>query len=740
MVLNWLTGRRRTTDGPSADDVRTLLEEGFALHREGRLADAQARYVRLLAVAPDHPEGHYLLGLTRQAERDHAGALDRFRHTLALAPGHAAAAFSAAGSHRALRQLDRALHYYRMAHALAPDDPQTLQHYGTALQESGDPVAALALLERASSLAPEAWDVQYDLGNVLRMAGRPDEARRAYERAVALHPEAAVAWNNLGICLHAGGDFTRAATCFERVLALDPGNADAENNLASALQGAGRTEASIPRFERALAIAPDHPHAAANLAQALQEVGAWRDAIDAFGRAAATPGRRVRHATVLPVIPQSRAEIAEARERFAAEVDRLAETGLRLERPELEVAACNFHLAFHGLCDRALQEKIARLYLSACPSLAWCAPTLDRPRRGPVRVGFISRFLHQHSIGKTTRGLIAQFTRPDFEVIALHVPPFVDDPMARFIRDHADRNVLLPHALPDMRAQIAALELDALFYQDIGMDPLTYYLAFSRLAPVQCVSFGFPDTTGIPNVDWWVSSENFEPDGADAHYSERLWRARDVGTLAYYYFPGPSGALPGRRELGLPEDRSVYFCPHSPFRLHPDFDEIVARVLERDPRGELWMVEGRQPRWTRSYLDRLRPRLGRDLARVRVLPLQPHDRYLALMAAADAVLDPIYFNGMNNSLDAFAAGVPVVTMPHLFQRGRHACGMYRCMDWHDCVATDPDGYVEIAVRLATDSDFRHAARGEVVARRHVLYEDPRVVREFERFFHETVGR
>jgi predicted O-linked N-acetylglucosamine transferase (SPINDLY family) len=739
-VLSWLRRRRDPTTATSADAVRALLEEGFALHRAGRIEAAQEHYVRVLAIAPEHPEGHYLLGLTRQAAQDHARALEHFARTLALAPGHAAAALSAAGSHRALGEWDRALHYYRIAHALAPDDAQILQHYGTALQEAGDAAAAVGLLERAAALAPQAWEVHYDHGNVLRAAGRLAEARNAYERAAALAPQAAPVWNNLGICLQELGDLAGAAAHFERARALAPEDADAENNLGAALQGAGRTEDAIRHFERALALAPGHPHAGANLAQALQEVGLWREAIAAFGRAADTPGRLVRGATVLPVIPQSRAEIDEARERFGREVDRLMAAGLRLERPEIEVGACNFHLAFHGVCDRELQEKIARLYLSACPALAWHAPDLGGPRSGPIRVGFISRFLHQHSIGKTTRGLIAQFTRPDFEVVALHVPPFVDDPMARFIREHADRNVLLPPALPDMREAIAALRLDALFYQDIGMDPATYYLAFSRLAPVQCVSFGFPDTTGIPNVDWWVSSENFEAEGAEAHYSERLWRARDVGTLAYYYFPAGPAAHLGRRELGLPEDRSVYFCPHSPFRLHPDFDEIVARLLERDPRGELFIVEGRQPRWTRQYLDRLRPRLGRSLDRVRVLPLQPHARYLALMAAADAVLDPIYFNGMNNSLDAFAAGVPVVTMPHHYQRGRHTFGMYRRMDWHDCVARDPEDYVAIALRLATDRDFQHAARCEIAARRHVLYEDPQVPREFERFFHETVGR
>ena len=94
---------------------------------------------------------------------------------------------------------------------------------------------------------------------------------------------------------------------------------------------------------------------------------------------------------------------------------------VKLDHPEREVATCNFHLAYHGLDNRRLQQQIAQFYLQACPGLAWRAPHVDRDGRrgGPLRIGFISRFLRNHSIGKTSRGLIARLSRPEFEAIAL---------------------------------------------------------------------------------------------------------------------------------------------------------------------------------------------------------------------------------------------------------------------------------------------------------------------------------
>src|SRR5207245_339131 len=108
-----------------------------------------------------------------------------------------------------------------------------------------------------------------------------------------------------------------------------------------------------------------------------------------------------------------------------------------------------------------------------------------------------------------------------------------DDANGRFIRQHADRFVEVSRHLPTARAQVTAAGLDVLFYTDIGMDATTYTLAFSRLAPVQCVTWGHPLTTGLDTIDYFVSSEILEPAGAEDHYTETLVRLR---TLPFYYY------------------------------------------------------------------------------------------------------------------------------------------------------------------------------------------------------------
>src|SRR5205814_9021898 len=187
-------------------------------------------------------------------------------------------------------------------------------------------------------------------------------------------------------------------------------------------------------------------------------------------------------------------------------------------------------------------------------------------------------------------------------VFARCVPRVQEDETARRIRAASDRALMVPGALEAARTAIAGLELDVLFYQDIGMDPFTYFLAFSRLAPVQCTSFGHPDTTGIAAMDYFVSSELFEGANPREHYSERLALLHGAGTLAYYY--RPRVAPGGRDDFGLPAGASLYLCPQTLFKFHPDFDEILGGILRADPQGRLVLIEAE----ARAMRERLQAR------------------------------------------------------------------------------------------------------------------------------------
>jgi predicted O-linked N-acetylglucosamine transferase (SPINDLY family) len=239
-------------------------------------------------------------------------------------------------------------------------------------------------------------------------------------------------------------------------------------------------------------------------------------------------------------------------------------------------------------------------------------------------------------------------------------------------------------------------------------------------------------------MDYFISNDLFEPPGAQSHYSETLVELRDLPTLAYYHEPKVPAGGATRQAFGLPDDATLYVCPQTLHKLHPDFDPLLKEILERDSRALVVLIAGQ----FEEFADRLRARFARSLPglgqRIVFLPFMAFERFMRFLQVADVILDSIHFNGMNSSLQAFAAGVPVVTLPGRFQRGRHTQAMYRKMQILDGIAADPQEYIDIAVRIGTDRQYAEILRSRILSRNHVLFEDSRVVSEFERFFIEAL--
>jgi predicted O-linked N-acetylglucosamine transferase (SPINDLY family) len=333
-------------------------------------------------------------------------------------------------------------------------------------------------------------------------------------------------------------------------------------------------------------------------------------------------------------------------------------------------------------------------------------------------------------MGRITNGVFDHLSRERFCVCAIFVPPVTQDKFSNAFQRKADKTVFLPNNLKEARETIAAEKFDILFYPEIGMDPFTYFLAFARLAPIQCVSFGHPVTSGISNIDYYVSAENLEPKNAEKHYSERLIRLKSP--IAYYYKPDIPHSLQSRKDFGLRDTEHVYVCPHTLFKFHPDFDEVLAGIMKADPLARLVIIHFPSAQWAEKLLQRFQRTIPNAKDRITVLPPLRERAWLSLLAVSDVILDTVHFSGYVSGHYAMAVGTPVVTWPGKFLRGRLMLALYKEMGVLDCIADSPSRYVEIAVRLGTDPAYREGIKARIRANRHRLYENPAVVDEYER--------
>ena len=724
------------------------FEEAFhdarGFHARGDLAKAIEGYQRALDQNPGHPEAWHLKGVA-----EHQAGL-----------------------------LDEALASARRAIAAGGERAPFLLFEGDVLHDRGDLAAAEERYARLAASLPRWAPAHLALGRVRMDRGRVAEALDAFWGATVAEPANARAWNNLGVALEKAERFEEATHAFGRALAIDPGYALAHLNCARLQEGRdslaalGHAEAALradPRLADAwlllsdihrrrfalgyalsaidsgLQHAPNDLRLAAARAEILSHTGKIEESRQAYAVLAERFPASFRAALganlLLPRVYRSLDHLESAREAYAQGLERLHEGAerFRSSAPATALAEArwvNFYLAYQGRDDRALQERygaaVRRVLEPALPELF--QPREQKRSGERIRVGFLSHFFFNCVVGRYFGSWITDLDRERFEVFVYYSNETMAEDTkaiaaaARTFRHVAGRPL---HAIAH---QVIADELDILVYPELGMHPETFVLAALRLAPVQCAAWGHPSTTGSREIDWFISTEDMEPAGAQAHYGERLALLPGLGTR---YAVPRSDTAGDRSAFGIPEDRTAYFVPQSLFKIHPDNDELIAEVLARDPAGVAIMFPSSQEDLTQAFVARFGrslERRGLDIReRVRFLSFVPHGAYLRINRLCDVMLDTLHWSGGNASLDALASGLPVVTLPGPLMRGRQSAAMLRRVGVPELIAASVGEYVDIATRLGRSSGERAALSERIGHGIGELFERAEPVRALERF-------
>ena len=150
--------------------------------------------------------------------------------------------------------------------------------------------------------------------------------------------------------------------------------------------------------------------------------------------------------------------------------------------------------------------------------------------------------------------------------------------------------------------------------------------------------------------------------------------------------------------------------------------------MANDPQGVLVMFAGQNEGVTQKFVARLSAAFAAQgvapQGRVKLLPFFPHDDFKRINALCDVMLDTLHWSGGNTSLDALAMGLPVVTLPGAFMRGRQTMGMLTLLGVEELIATSTDDYLTIAKRLGADKPYRDDVSQRILANLPRLFDDP----------------
>ncbi len=510
----------------------------------------------------------------------------------------------------------------------------------------------------------------------------------------------------LGFALHKQRRTEDALEAYRKGAALWPNDAELLINYANVLLENLRNDEASPLLERVCKLRADHAMAWVKLAQCWYDTRQNEKGLEAAEKALALAKNPTERVAALNQRAIHRRELGQIREAVRDSEEAIA---LNPYEPANHANRLLFMLADPG-ADAHQLARAAREYAAVFePGLKAQWPDFASQRQGPwrrLKIGFFSPDFRTHSVMYFVEGLLAQLDRRQFEVWAFHLYP-QQDAITERVRCHADHFVPLDGMNATAQAHAIRAEGIDILIDLAGHTGHNGLLAMAhRAAPVQVSWLGYPATSGLSAMDYKFTDEVTDPPGADDQYSERLYR---LPTLFCSYRPMSRQPLWRYQPLYQVRPTPALQNGHVTFgscnNLGKLTDEVLAlwgRLLDAVPGSQL-LIEGKnfdQPAFAGSYRERC-ARLGMDVARLELVPLDVNNQYLTYHRI-DIALDPFPLTGGTTTFDVLWMGVPLVSMVGNSFKSRLSTGILSYLGRSEWLAQDGQDYVRIAAGLAGD--------------------------------------
>ena len=391
-----------------------------------------------------------------------------------------------------------------------------------------------------------------------------------------------------------------------------------------------------------------------------------------------------------------------------------------------------------------------------------------------MKMCFISdSFTTDTSVLRDRISIIGKLDRTKYDVYfaSFHKFEVIKGIIAKLFMTKIKENyIYLGNNLSSARDILEKYEFDFIVYPDIGMKLLPTLLAYSRIAPTQLTTWGHSETSGIDTIDYFISSEYFmgslNKEHIQKQYSEKLIVLKSLGTFyisphklfigyndAYKVDTKDGKIFKTREELGFTSKDTLYVCLQTFYKLNPEFENCLARILELDPNG-IVLLSNTFP-YCKSHLERLKNIIGLEkIKRIKWYGSLEKDEFLNVVSVSDVCLDPFPFGGCNTSFDAFDYNIPVITLPSEFLHGQFTNGLYKKMrnldnignmnnhinTFEECCAISPEDYAQKASSIGINEKLRHKINRNIEMRKHLIFQEQESIDEWNYLFEKKISK
>ena len=502
-------------------------------------------------------------------------------------------------------------------------------------------------------------------------------------------------------------EFAKSSQLFEKLLKDYPDNLSLLRNISHAYAFSGAFQKAEESIKKIIKIKPDEPFAYQFLASVLKSQDKITEMIkivnEGLEKNLINKKWEFQKKLLSPLIAGDKKEIDDYRKKIEKGLEEIINSDIKLDYDNDQVISPPFfELTYTDKDNLELNKKMVKAFRKIYQPLNHKI-SINQKLKDKIKIGFISEFFTDHTIGKLFKNLIFSLDLKFFDVVIYHSKKTKKGKILEEFQNENKKgfkNEILPDKLIDKIKVIEKENFDVLFYPDIGMSIEFYFLSLIRFAKYQIMSWGHPETTGSESIDFFLSSKNLISKNSEKFYSEKFLIMDKLPMI--YNKPIIENKLDDKDI----SKKNIYSCPQTLFKFHPDFDDYLFDILKKDKKAILYLLKDTHKIYYLKLLERFKKNKNFDSERVIFLDPLNLNQFIDHLGTSSVLLDPIYFGSGNSFHESMFYGTQTVTCPTKYIKSRIVRAAYIQMEVKDPpIVKDKDDYVSKAIEIANDKNI-----------------------------------
>ena len=598
-------------------DIKKLIEQGFELHRQGKVHRALELYLKAISSNSKNPNLFFLIGTAYLQINDFENSVIYLNKCIVLDPKNIGAQNNLGGAYQNLKKYSKSIEVFKKLLTINPKFTEAYNNIGNCYFQLNEHQDAIENFKKSIEIDPKNFVAYSNIANVYRELKLFEKSILNYKKSIELDNKYFLAFNNLANAYKDISKFDEAIINYRKAIKINNKYVSAYENLGNVFHETAKFNEAANNYKKAYDINQDHHYVLGRLIHNKMYICEWAE-VESYRK------------TLISKLKDNK------------KVSTPFELLSIIDDPEIHLLASKMYFDEKYLTNNF---KISKM---------------KKNKSDKIKIGYFSPDFRNHPVLHLIKDVFKHHDKSKFEVYAFSFEKHKNDEFTTEIKDFFNKFIEIKD-LSDKEVYELTREIDI----DIAID-LCGYTAFNRVklfsnrvAPIQINYLGYPGSIGTSFMDYIIADQIVIPKDEIKNYSEK------VVYLPNCYQPNSNYEKLKikdlrKKDFSLPEDKVIFCNFGSNFKINAKIFDSWMSILEKVPNSILWLLKSND-----ESVENLKSEAQkRNIKKERIIFASKisQKEHLERLTLADIYLDTFPYSSHTTASDAIRMGIPIITL------------------------------------------------------------------------------